>query len=194
MKKYLVLLLLIIVLVGAGAFVLVRGSSQQTVKTDNDSVEAELADKKFLEEMALHHHAAVDIAAIADEQAESAEIKTLAAIIVARQNQEIDQMKKWYQQWYGSDLKPAATDPHAAEPTGNVPKNFDEGFMVQMILHNEAGVKLAKAVLESTSRQELKDFANSIISVLSTQTEQMKGYQKNGFAPPDGSHCDSVSC
>lgn len=193
MKKILIVLL---VLVAAGGAVAYGLNTKKKAGQAKIAVNAEAAEKKFLQDMVTHHEASIGIASTAKEQSEAAEIQAMAAILTATQSREITDMKAWYKQWFGTDVPPVTTDPHAghsAEPTGeNAPKTFDEGYMTQMIPHHELGINIAKDVLAQTQRQELKELADSIISLLSSQVEQMKGYQKDGFKELKP-HCDSVA-
>src|SRR4051812_40919559 len=71
----------------------------------NSSASAEY-DQTFIDGMVPHHLAAVDMAKIAQEQAEHAEIKQLANDIVTSQSKEVDQLKAWRKARYGSDTIP----------------------------------------------------------------------------------------
>jgi uncharacterized protein (DUF305 family) len=59
-------------------------------------------DRAFIEEMIVHHEGAVEMAEMALENAERAEIKTMANAIISAQTTEINQMKGWLQDWYGA--------------------------------------------------------------------------------------------
>lgn len=56
-------------------------------------------DGRFIDAMIPHHEGAIDMATRALAAAEHAEIRDLAARIVASQQAEIDQMKAWRAQW-----------------------------------------------------------------------------------------------
>ena len=60
-------------------------------------------DKKFIEEMIPHHQMAVMMAQMVWNTTNREEMKQLAKNIVTAQNQEIDQMRNWYNQWYKSN-------------------------------------------------------------------------------------------
>jgi uncharacterized protein (DUF305 family) len=66
---------------------------------------AEDADKpfeqRFIEAMISHHLGAVEMADMALEMSERAEIRTLAEAIIAAQEVEIEQMRGWLADWYG---------------------------------------------------------------------------------------------
>lgn len=56
-------------------------------------------DKKFLELMIEHHQQAIDMAKPAETNAQRTEVKDIAKAIVAAQTSEIEEMKKWQNQW-----------------------------------------------------------------------------------------------
>jgi uncharacterized protein (DUF305 family) len=60
-------------------------------------------DKAFIDAMIPHHQSAIDMANVAFEQSSDAEIKNLALGIVTAQQQEIQQMIGWRQEWYPGD-------------------------------------------------------------------------------------------
>ncbi|WP_437872728.1 DUF305 domain-containing protein [Sorangium sp. So ce302] len=61
---------------------------------------AEPFDRAFIDAMIPHHEMAIDAAEMAQQKAEHAEIRTLAAGIIEAQQREIDQMKAWRAAWY----------------------------------------------------------------------------------------------
>jgi uncharacterized protein (DUF305 family) len=65
-------------------------------------------DLQFLDTMIVHHQGAVDMAQPAEKKAKRAEIKTLAKNIIAEQEKEIAQMKKWRTEWFKD--QPAAVN------------------------------------------------------------------------------------
>ena len=58
-------------------------------------------DRAFIEAMIPHHESAVDAARAAETRAQRPEIKELAKAIMADQQREIDEMKRWRQAWFG---------------------------------------------------------------------------------------------
>ncbi len=56
-------------------------------------------DIAFTEGMIVHHQGAIDMAKAAQTSAKHAEVKTLAAEIIAAQQKEIDMMKGWLAEW-----------------------------------------------------------------------------------------------
>jgi uncharacterized protein (DUF305 family) len=57
-------------------------------------------DEAFIEAMIPHHRSAIDMATVANQKSENQRIKELAENIVSAQKGEIEQMKRWREQWY----------------------------------------------------------------------------------------------
>jgi uncharacterized protein (DUF305 family) len=58
-------------------------------------------DLRFINAMIPHHEGAIDMAQQALEKSDRPEVKTLAQNILDSQQQEINQMQQWRQEWYG---------------------------------------------------------------------------------------------
>ncbi|MFW6730821.1 MAG: DUF305 domain-containing protein [Synechococcus sp.] len=59
-------------------------------------------DRAFLEQMIAHHHMGVMMASHAQWGTVHPELRELEAAMVRVQSEEIEQMARWYQQWYGT--------------------------------------------------------------------------------------------
>ncbi|GAB4197298.1 MAG: DUF305 domain-containing protein [Roseiflexaceae bacterium] len=57
-------------------------------------------DQRFIEAMIPHHEGAIAMAKDAQQNAERAEIKTLAETVITTQEAEIAQMRQWLQTWF----------------------------------------------------------------------------------------------
>lgn len=68
-------------------------------------------DQHFIEMMIPHHQGAIDMANLALNKAKRPEIRQLAEAIKRDQNREIEEMKGWYKQWYGTEV-PAVSASH----------------------------------------------------------------------------------
>lgn len=90
-----------------------------------DSLEtANPFDQAFIDAMIPHHQGAIRMAEIELADGQDQQVKDLAQSIIDAQSQEIEQMNKWREQWYGSP-----------SPAGGVPEmNNDE-----MPSHDEMG-------------------------------------------------------
>ena len=61
-------------------------------------------DKAFLEEMVPHHQMAIKMSKNILNNSSNQDLRLIAESIIKKENHEIDQMKDWYQEWYGQPL------------------------------------------------------------------------------------------
>ncbi len=57
-------------------------------------------DESFIDAMIPHHQSAIEMAAVANEKSKNPRIKELAGNIMSAQKREIEQMRRWREQWY----------------------------------------------------------------------------------------------
>ena len=57
-------------------------------------------DRAFIDAMIPHHRSAIEMAKVANQESENPRIKELAQNIVSAQKWEIEQMRRWREQWY----------------------------------------------------------------------------------------------
>lgn len=143
----------------------------------------------FMQEMIIHHQMAVEMARLAQERAERAELKTMAESIIAEQGIEIAQMTAWLRDWHGAQPKPMdhavmqEMDREMATLRGAGGEEFDRQFAGAMIEHHQAAVDMARLVGERAERQELKSLAQAIIDAQSREIEQMRQWLQ-AWGPP----------
>jgi uncharacterized protein (DUF305 family) len=153
---------------------------------DHAGMAMELDDETFLAAMIEHHEGAVDMAELALEGAEREEIREMAQEIIDAQEAEIDQMQAWLDEWFdgghddhgitheemGMDMD--MDEFREAEP-------FDLAFIDEMIVHHEGAIDMARAILETTERDELRKMAGEIIVVQETEIQQMREWRAEWF-------------
>jgi uncharacterized protein (DUF305 family) len=154
-------------------------------------------DRHFIEMMIPHHQGAVEMADLALQKAQRPEIKKLATAIKADQTKEIEQMKAWYKQWYGTEV-PATPKagmaghhrrgqgmPGMSMHTGMMgmdtdletlknASDFDLEFVRQMIPHHKSAVMMARMVANSATHPEIRNLAEAIIKSQTAEIEQMQ--------------------
>lgn len=144
-------------------------------------------DLQFLDTMIAHHQGAVDMAQPAEAKAERAEIKTLAKNIIAEQEKEIAQMKKWRSEWF-KDQPPAINmemagmmdsmkDMNMKTLESASGKTYDLEFIKQMIPHHEGAVVMAQEALQKSQKPEIKTLASAIVKAQQAEIKQMKDRQ-----------------
>ena len=174
MKSKWLIVVLAIVLVAAvlaGVYYLTQPKQSEVSKA---------AEKRFIEMMIPHHEGAIEMAKQADEQATRQETKTLAASIITSQQKEINDMRRWYKEWFNSEVPKVESDPHAghaAEPPAGTATTYDDAFIAMMIPHHELAINMAREVKPNAFHREIKDLADAIIDGQTAEIEQMKKYQ-----------------
>jgi uncharacterized protein (DUF305 family) len=157
-------------------------------------------DRQFIEMMVPHHQAALEMAEIAQERAEHAEVKEMAEAIITVQAEEIDQMLGWLEAWYGTRETPpmnkmpmftgmegmahgAHTMDMAAdvEALRNAPEPFDLAFIDYMILHHESALDAANAALEQAGQPEIIAMAEAILAVQQDEIDQMRAWRATWY-------------
>ena len=153
-------------------------------------------DRQFIEMMVPHHEAALEMAKIAQERGDHAEVKQMADAIIAMQAAEIDQMQDWMDAWYGTretppmDQMPMLTGmegmahgAHTMDMAADVEalrssaEPFDLAFIDYMILHHQSALDAANAALEEAGRVEIKTMAEAILAVQQDEIDQMKAWR-----------------
>src|SRR3990167_6312526 len=94
MNKNLIIAVIVGVVLGAVAW-----GGLRPVAVNQGSI-----DRHFIEQMIPHHDDAITMAELALTRAKRPEIKNLATAIVTAQTKENNQMRTWYQDWYGQDV------------------------------------------------------------------------------------------
>ncbi|MGZ3100667.1 DUF305 domain-containing protein [Streptomyces sp. H72] len=143
------------------------------------------ADVAFAKEMIPHHRQAVEMADLAPDRAQSAEVKKLAADIKKAQDPEIKTLSGWLTSWgeevpaegamdhsmHGMDGMMTAEEMTELENASG--KAFDTAFMEMMIKHHEGAVEMAKTEQADGTYGPATKMAGEIISSQSAEIEQM---------------------
>ena len=144
-------------------------------------------DLQFIDTMSMHHQSAIDMAQMAQMQAQQPELKTLAKSIISDQQKEIAEMKAWRNNWYSS--KPPAMNMEMPgmmdamkgmdmgkmkSATGNA---FDLMFIDMMTAHHAGAVTMAKEALTKAEHQEIKKLAQQIIVAQQKEIEEMSKWR-----------------
>lgn len=153
------------------------------------------ADARFIVMMIPHHEGAIAMADLALKRSQRPQIRALAERIRTSQSRENAQMRRWYRQWYGTDV-PAWPGPGwgggmgmgqgmgmpgfatSLEALRSAP-DFDRAFLEQMIAHHRMGVMMASHAQWGTIHPELRELEAAMVRVQSEEIEQMaRWYQQ----------------
>ena len=160
-------------------------------------------DKHFIEEMIPHHDGAIAMAELALGRSERPEILSLAQGIIEAQTTENDQMRGWYQSWFGAappEYSGGMMDGSMKLTTGGMmghggmginmmgmegdldalraAENFDLEFIQQMIPHHEMAIMMARMLAAGTERPEMQTLADQIVTSQSREIELMRGWYR----------------
>lgn len=143
-------------------------------------------DRAFIDAMVLHHESAIDMARGAKEAGLSQpDLVKVADDILASQQTEIDQMKGWRAEWFGSaDIDPGGAsalgmsessmgmqhDPDAMKNSTDI----DMDFAQMMITHHQGAIEMAKLAADRAEHDEIKDLAEAIISAQEREIDVMR--------------------
>lgn len=155
------------------------------------------ADAHFIVMMIPHHEGAIAMAELALQRSRRPEIRGLAERIRTSQSQENAQMRRWYRQWYGSDVPTwpgqgmglrggmgmgmgmpgfgTSLDALRTAP------DFDRAFLEQMIAHHRMGVMMASHAQWGTVHPELRELEAAMVRVQSEEIEQMASWYQQWF-------------
>jgi uncharacterized protein (DUF305 family) len=133
-------------------------------------------DARFIDSMLIHHRGAVEMAQEALEKAEREELKIMAQGIIDAQNAEIEQMRKWREEWYpGEGISAGIGMDMGAMVVPDDPNlPYDVRWSEAMIEHHLGAVAMAKDALEKSSREEIKALARNIIETQEAEIAQMR--------------------
>ena len=155
-------------------------------------------DLRFIDGMILHHQGAVVMAQEAQQKSARPEIKKLATDIIAAQQEEVGKMKAWRTSWYANV---AATPMGHSSSMGHMmpmdqgqinsmmmnsdlgaaDNQFDLRFINAMIPHHEGALVMAKDALAKSTRPEIKQLAEAILSSQTGEIDQMKKWRKDWY-------------
>ena len=130
-------------------------------------------------------------AKMALEKSRRPEILSLAAGIIEAQTREISDMTAWYQSWFGTAVPVDSTGAmggmgHGAGmqmmsmegdlETLRAAKDFDTEFLQQMIPHHEMAIMMARMLAAASTRSEMQELADNIITSQSSEIELMRSW------------------
>ena len=168
-------------------------------------------DQRFIVMMIPHHEGAIAMADLALKRSRRPEIRALAERILSSQSRENAQMRRWYRQWYGTDV-PTWPGPGWGWGVGpgmglggglgmgggmgmgwGMPgmgtslealksaPDFDRAFIEQMIPHHRMGVMMASHAEWNTQHPQLRELEAAMVRVQSQEIEQMAQWYRQWF-------------
>lgn len=187
-----------LILVGAAAIALVAagcsgGSSDgsmpgmdmggDTATTSAPASDFNSADVAFAQGMIPHHQQAVEMAALAETNASSQEVKDLAMQIREAQDPEIEQMTAWLTEWdqptemAGMDsmaMDGMMTDSQMSDLETASGTEFDTMFLEMMIEHHQGAITMAKTEISDGKNPDAIALAKDIVTAQQAEIQTMQ--------------------
>ena len=149
-------------------------------------------DQHFITQMIPHHEGAIEMAQIALLRSKRPEMLSLASAIIEAQQKEIDDMRGWYQEWFGTNPPSGSFGMMGSMRMGGMEgdvnalksvsaSDFDREFILQMIPHHEMAIMMAGMLQASTERPEMKQLADNIIASQSREIDMMRDWLKSWY-------------
>ncbi|MCX6043559.1 MAG: DUF305 domain-containing protein, partial [Chloroflexi bacterium] len=131
------------------------------------------------------HQGAIAMAQTAQTEADHAEVKTMAAAIIAAQATEIKQMQAWRTAWFPNAPASKGLDMGmgAMQIANDSSKPFDLRFIEAMIPHHQSAIDMANLALTKTEHAEIKTLAANIIQAQTAEITQMQAWKAAWFKP-----------
>ncbi|MCC6643433.1 DUF305 domain-containing protein [Candidatus Peregrinibacteria bacterium] len=138
------------------------------------------SDQEFLEMMIPHHQEAVDSSKVLLAKTSNEELKNFLEGVIYVQSNEIEQMKLWYKQWFGTEYQAKegymAMMPDLSRLEGEA---ADRAYIQGMIDHHQSAIAMARDLQAFTERPELIDLAKAVMDVQSAEIGLLEGYLNN---------------
>lgn len=139
-------------------------------------VQANDADRAFIDGMVPHHEMALMMADDALAKAKHAELKTFAQRVKDDQTREISQMKQYRQQWFASDATPPMD--HSQMESMPPGPEFDRMWSEEMITHHQSAIDMANRALTTAARSETRTLAQQVIDAQKKEQDQLRAWVK----------------
>lgn len=152
-------------------------------------------DGHFIEQMIPHHDGAVAMAKLALEKSKRPEIKTLAEAIVVGQTKEIQDMRSWYKDWFGTNVPESTVMmgggmmSHSGMHMGGeedmtalqTAVDFDKTFLEAMIPHHQLALMMVQMLKMGTNRPEILQLGENITVSQSKEIQEMQGWYEKWY-------------
>ncbi len=189
MEKNTIIIGLLMLVVGLGVGYGLSSNKTSVVGNHmmpNGSMMAQNIDQHFIVQMIPHHEGAIEMSKVALDRSKRPEIISLANAIIESQQKEIDDMRSWHKEWFGSEpVEGGMGMMHMDGMEGDIDvlktlsgADFDREFLRQMIPHHEMALMMVQMLVAGTERAEMKQLAENIRVSQSREIDLMRGWLK----------------
>jgi uncharacterized protein (DUF305 family) len=185
--KNVVIILIVIIVVGGG-YLLARTigpaerANEPTAQMPkaghighSDHASLVTDEKSFIAEMIPHHEEAITSSQELLKVTKTPEVRSLAENIIAAQEKEVADMKAWYREWFGEEYAPTGNyKPMMSSIEGKTAEEAEHSYLMEMIVHHEAAVVMAKKILPIAEHEEIKTLGDAIVKTQNQEIETME--------------------
>ena len=154
-------------------------------------VDGEYSDERFVDMMAAHHSAAVEMAKVAWQNGEHEEVRQLAEEEISSQQDQVEELRSIRERMFGSSEVATAMNPQDPSMFAMLMPDqlaaqqpFDKAFIDSAIPHHAAAIEMAGVALMQSGDPEIKRLARAIVDEQSNETGQMIGWRQQWY--PEG--------
>jgi uncharacterized protein (DUF305 family) len=138
------------------------------------------SEKEFISLMIPHHQEAVDSSQFILDKVQTPELKTFLESVISLQTQEIEQMKNWYKDWYGTDYQTDKNYHSMMSDFSKIPADqIEQTYIKEMIGHHLGAVQMANSVLNIVGiKPATIEFAQGVIDVQADEITLLQSWMK----------------
>ena len=148
---------------------------------------------QFIDTMIAHHEVAIAMAKEVEGKLQHPELNAFAKSVVAEQEKEIAEMKKWRAAWYpvmppainmempGMDYSMTRVNMDTLRAATGSEKDVE--FMSQLIPHHQGSLMIANAGLHQSEKTEIHKLSESIINTRAVEMKKMQDWQYAWIKP-----------
>lgn len=164
-----------------------ESASEQTSEQPADTA-GNGADLAFVSQMIPHHQSAVEMAEIAEKQAERDELRTLASDIIEAQTAEITTLEALKSDLEAANIEEGdlgiSDDMAGMNMDSGMLKTadpFDREFIDMMIGHHQGAIRMARAEMTDGANPQAQRLAEEVIAAQTREIEQMNEWRKEWY-------------
>ncbi len=142
-------------------------------------------DQQFMRSMVAHHEVGREMALMAADKSMTARLNTLARMMSAEQQAEIDALHRWWNSWFGGHMSSLRESERAKMPGMPSPEvldtlrglqgsAFERKFVDTMIFHHQGAIDMSNRADKEAADPRLRLLAHQIIHAQERQITHMQ--------------------
>ena len=154
-------------------------------------VDGQYSDERFVDMMAAHHAAAVEMPKVGRQNGEHEQVSQLAEQTISDQQAEIQQWSSIKEREFGSSevagtMNPQDSSMYAMLTPDQLAEQrpFDKAFIDSNVPHHAAAIAMAGVAFMQSANPEIKRLARQIIDAQSEEAAQMVRWRQQWY--PEG--------